>query len=189
MAARRSDGDLADGGRAMRLRVLRRTGMVAADIYAAYRARFGVDVRTPLADRRLVEFCVAVPEEQYMTNGQRRLLIRRAMAGRLPQRHAGRTDSEVFRRRPGSRRMSAERTALLTELEAFEADDLTSRILDLPRMRTLLEQWPRERPLETARRGPVPRPTGHGVGYRTLSALGPGELTEIDFRQNLYPEH
>ncbi len=146
-AARRPDGDLADGGRAMRLRVLRRTGMVAADIYAAYRARFGVDVRTPLADRRLVEFCVAVPEEQYMANGQPRLLIRRAMAGRLPQdtlaaRQRGLQAAAWFES------MSAERTALLTEVQAFEADGLTSRILDLPRMRTLLEQWPRERPVD-----------------------------------------
>ena len=146
-AARRPDSDLADGGRAMRLRVLRRTGMVATDIYAAYRARLGVDVRTPLADRRLVEFCVAVPEEQYMANGQRRLLIRRAMAGRLPQdtlaaRQRGLQAAAWFET------MSAERTALFTEVQAFEADGLTSRILDVPRMRTLLEQWPRERPVD-----------------------------------------
>lgn len=146
-AARRPHGDLADGGRAMRLRVLRRTGMFAAQIYAAYAARFGVDVRTPLADRRLVEFCLAVPEEQYMTNGQPRLLIRRAMAGRLPQ------DTLAARRRglqaaAWFESMSAERTALLAEVQAFEADGLTSQILDLPRMRTLLERWPRERPVD-----------------------------------------
>ncbi len=158
-AARGPHGDLADGGRAMRLRVLRRTGMVAAELYAAYRARFGVDVRTPLADRRLVEFCVAVPEQQYMANGQPRLLIRRAMAQRLPQ------DTLAPRRRglqaaAWFESMSAERTALLAEVKAFEADGLTSRILDLPRMRTLLEQWPRQRPLDaggvTLYRGQLP---------------------------------
>src|SRR5437764_5320960 len=85
LAARRPGRDLADGGRAMRLRVLRRTGMFAAQLYAADRDRFGVDVRTPFTDRRLVEFCMAVPEEQYMTHGQPRLLIRRAMARRLPR--------------------------------------------------------------------------------------------------------
>jgi asparagine synthase (glutamine-hydrolysing) len=160
-AARRPDRDLADGGRAMRLRILRRTGMVAAHIYAAYRTRFGVDVRTPLADRRLVEFCLAVPEEHHMTNGQPRLLIRRAMAGRLPPntlaaRERGLQAAAWFEN------MSAERTALLTEVEAFEADGLTSRILDLPTMRTLLEQWPQERPLD-----------GGGVArYRGQLALG-----------------
>jgi asparagine synthase (glutamine-hydrolysing) len=121
--------------------------MFAAQIYAGCRARFGVDLRTPLADRRLVEFCVAVPEEQYMTKGQQRLLIGRAMAGRLPQdtlaaRQRGLQASAWFES------MSAERTALLTEVQAFEAGGLTSRILDLPRMRTLLEQWPRERPVD-----------------------------------------
>jgi asparagine synthase (glutamine-hydrolysing) len=146
-ATRRRDGDLADGGRAIRLRILRRTGMFAAQIYAAYRDRFGVDVRTPLADRRLVEFCLALPEEQYMANGQRRLLIRRAMAGRLPpdtlaDRQRGLQAAAWFET------MSAERPALLAEVRTFEADNLASRILDLPRMRTLLEQWPRERPLD-----------------------------------------
>jgi asparagine synthase (glutamine-hydrolysing) len=145
--ARLPSGDLADGGRAMRVRVLRRTGMFASQLYAAYHARFGVDVRTPLADRRLVEFCMAIPEEQYMANGQPRLLIRRAMAGRLPKdtlaaRQRGLQAAAWFET------MSAERTALLAEVQAFEADGLASRILDLPRMRTLLEQWPRERPLD-----------------------------------------
>jgi asparagine synthase (glutamine-hydrolysing) len=69
------------------------------------------------------------------------------MAGRLPKdtlaaRQRGLQAAAWFET------MSAERTALLAEVQAFEADGLASRILDLPRMRTLLEQWPRERPLD-----------------------------------------
>jgi hypothetical protein len=35
----------------------------------------------PAFDRRLVEFCIGVPEDQYLRNGCDRWLIRRAMKG------------------------------------------------------------------------------------------------------------
>jgi asparagine synthase (glutamine-hydrolysing) len=47
-------------------------------------AGWGVDVRDPTSDRRLVEFCLAVPPDQYLRNGIRRALARTAFADRLP---------------------------------------------------------------------------------------------------------
>ena len=47
---------------------------------------FGLDLFDPTADRRLMEFCFAVPTEQYHNGPQDRWLIRRAMAGELPDR-------------------------------------------------------------------------------------------------------
>src|SRR5205085_7805954 len=46
--------------------------------------RFGVDVRDPLTDRRLVEFCLAVPIERLSAGGRLRGLARLALADRLP---------------------------------------------------------------------------------------------------------
>jgi asparagine synthase (glutamine-hydrolysing) len=43
-------------------------------------------IRDPTADRRVIEFCLSVPEEQYVRDGQERFLLRRAMAGILPDR-------------------------------------------------------------------------------------------------------
>ncbi|HEY2378008.1 MAG TPA: lasso peptide isopeptide bond-forming cyclase [Gemmatimonadaceae bacterium] len=47
-------------------------------------AAFGVEPRYPFFDRRLIEFCVGLPEEQKFGGGWPRLLFRRAMNGVLP---------------------------------------------------------------------------------------------------------
>lgn len=44
----------------------------------------GIEPRYPFFDRRLIEFCVALPEEQKLDNGWSRLILRRAMEGILP---------------------------------------------------------------------------------------------------------
>jgi asparagine synthase (glutamine-hydrolysing) len=47
-------------------------------------AAFGIEPRYPFFDRRLVEFCIAIPPEQKLANGWTRLILRRAMEGILP---------------------------------------------------------------------------------------------------------
>jgi asparagine synthase (glutamine-hydrolysing) len=48
-------------------------------------AAFGVEARYPFFDRRLIEFCLALPAEQKMSQGWNRLVFRRAMEGVLPR--------------------------------------------------------------------------------------------------------
>lgn len=48
-------------------------------------AAFSLDIRLPFFDRRLVEFCLAVPPEQKLFQGWTRYIFRRAMEGILPQ--------------------------------------------------------------------------------------------------------
>ena len=57
------------------------TALEVADKSAA---AFGVEPRYPFFDRRLIEFCVGLPEEQKFDRGWPRLLFRRAMDGILP---------------------------------------------------------------------------------------------------------
>ena len=45
---------------------------------------FGIEPRYPFFDRRLIEFCVGLPEEQKFGRGWPRFLFRRAMEGILP---------------------------------------------------------------------------------------------------------
>ncbi|MCC6457194.1 MAG: lasso peptide isopeptide bond-forming cyclase [Caldilineaceae bacterium] len=45
---------------------------------------FSIGVRFPFWDKRLVEFCLAVPPEQKMCRGWTRMIMRRAMDGILP---------------------------------------------------------------------------------------------------------
>jgi asparagine synthase (glutamine-hydrolysing) len=45
---------------------------------------FALDIRDPTMDRRVIEFCLAIPDHQYVREGNGRFLIRRAMEGMLP---------------------------------------------------------------------------------------------------------
>jgi asparagine synthase (glutamine-hydrolysing) len=47
-------------------------------------AAFGIELRFPFFDRRLVEFCIAIPPEQKLADGWTRLIQRRGMEGILP---------------------------------------------------------------------------------------------------------
>jgi len=48
-------------------------------------AAFSLEARYPFFDRRLVEFCLALPPEQKLHQGWSRVVMRRAMAGILPE--------------------------------------------------------------------------------------------------------
>ena len=47
-------------------------------------AGWGIEQRDPTADRRLIEFCLSVPMDQYLRGGITRALARTAFADRLP---------------------------------------------------------------------------------------------------------
>lgn len=47
-------------------------------------AGWGIDYRDPAADRKLIEFCLSVPTDQYLRGGVSRALARAAFADRLP---------------------------------------------------------------------------------------------------------
>jgi asparagine synthase (glutamine-hydrolysing) len=69
-------------------------------------AAFGVETRYPFFDRRVIEFCLGLPEEQKFAGGWPRLLLRRAMDGILPPEIQWRTTkanlSPNFHRRFGA---------------------------------------------------------------------------------------
>jgi asparagine synthase (glutamine-hydrolysing) len=67
-----------------------------------YNFSFGLEVRHPFYDRRLVEFCLTMPEEQRWRGDITRVMVRRAMKGMLPEsvlnRHTkGNFSSELVR--------------------------------------------------------------------------------------------
>ncbi|GAB4550738.1 MAG: lasso peptide isopeptide bond-forming cyclase [Pleurocapsa sp.] len=49
-------------------------------------ASFGIEPRYPFFDKRLMEFCLALPPEQKMYRGWTRIIMRRAMNGILPRK-------------------------------------------------------------------------------------------------------
>jgi asparagine synthase (glutamine-hydrolysing) len=100
-------------------------------------AAYGLEVRDPTQDRRLIEFCLAVPEDQYQRNGEDRWLIRRAMRGYLPEAVRLNTRRGLQAADLGER-VLAQRLEVEAALAQLQRHDLARQILDLPRMAGVL---------------------------------------------------
>lgn len=142
--ARAMAGDVGNtslAARDIRLAVLGRVD--SAMMLRAQRRRFGFIEVDPTADRRVIEFCLAIPGEQFVLGGEDRSLARRAMRGVLP-------DEVRLERRRGlqgadwSRHLAAARSEIAEEVERLERSPLGSACLDLPRLRRLLKDWPED---------------------------------------------
>jgi asparagine synthase (glutamine-hydrolysing) len=58
-------------------------------------AAFSIDVRHPFMDKRLVEWCLALPAKQKLSQGWSRIVMRRSMSGIVPEEirwRGGKTD-------------------------------------------------------------------------------------------------
>ena len=104
-------------------------------------AQFGVDYRDPTADRRLIEFCLSVPLEEYLCDGIPRSLARRAFADRLPaavsaERRRG------FQAADWHEGFAAARDDIRAEVDRIAACPAAAEVLDVERMRALVEDWP-----------------------------------------------
>ena len=122
----------------------------AADLLAKVRAGFQLDIRAPAFDRRIVEFCLGIPEDQYLRNGQDRWLIRRAMRGRLPnivinQKKTGAQAADWYPR------LTRVRHELAEEVKRLAQNPEVSSILDLERMTAILTNWSDRQPAEYTR--------------------------------------
>ena len=104
-------------------------------------AGWHVDIREPLADLRILEFCFAVPTEQFLREGTTRALARRALEDRLPK-------VVIEKRRSGMdgadwhERLTAARAQVAEELDRLAECPSAVRALDLSRLRRLVENWP-----------------------------------------------
>jgi len=111
------------------------------DRASVWKFRHQISVSDPTRDKRIVEFCLGVPDQQYCRHGQTRLLLRRTMSGRLP-------DSVVWNRKLGRQgadwmySFAAVRDEMADELERLWSSDAAARILDLDRMKGLFDRWP-----------------------------------------------
>jgi asparagine synthase (glutamine-hydrolysing) len=106
-------------------------------------AEWGLDLRDPTSDRRLLEFCLGIPTEEFLRNGVTRALARSAFADRLPQevvnaRYVG------YQSADWAEGLTAAREEARAELERLEACGLAAQLIDLPRMRRLIDNWPSE---------------------------------------------
>jgi asparagine synthase (glutamine-hydrolysing) len=144
-----------------------------ADWFAKLRANFGIDLRTPAFDRRLVEFCIGIPQDQYLRKGRDRWLIRRAMQGRLPDVVVSNTKKGV-QSADWFERLWRERYQIGAELKRLAENSDIASIIDLQRLMAILE----ERPGHGAQKGPV-LPQALGAAYFIENAQYCGNYATI----------
>jgi asparagine synthase (glutamine-hydrolysing) len=116
-----------------------------ADWYAKIRAHFGIDTRVPSLDRRLTEFCIGVPEEQFLRKGEQRWLIRRAMQGLLPASVLSNTKRGA-QAADWFQRLTRERRKIAAELNRLTSDAEVSSVIDLERLIGIVDSWPEREP-------------------------------------------
>lgn len=99
-----------------------------------------VECRYPFLDRRVIEYCVAMPPEQHRNRAWSRRLLRRAAASRIPAKIASRLDKtltipDLDRGVVGVADSLRERFAL------WRTDPTVGRYIDMDRMDDILQQW------------------------------------------------
>jgi asparagine synthase (glutamine-hydrolysing) len=102
-----------------------------------------IALRSPLSDRRLLEFTLTVPEPMFRRNGVARSFARRVLADRLPREildepRSGVTAPAWFRA------LGAQREDISRDLERMEASPLARRMIDIPRLKRLMDEWPKD---------------------------------------------
>ncbi|MEP7004356.1 MAG: asparagine synthase-related protein [Sphingomonas bacterium] len=124
---------------AIRLRALQRVDI--GNFGKGVLAGWGLDIRDPTADRRLVEFALALPVEHFLAGGAARGLTRQGLVERLPR-------SVLDEHRRGYQGagwhegLTKRRSHLLDEVAAIARCPEVTAILDMPRLHALVAEWP-----------------------------------------------
>ena len=123
--------------RQAQLHLFRLNSSLIGATWAEMGAAYTLEARDPTMDKRLIEFCLAIPQEQYRLNGQDRALIRRAMIGLLPDEvrlntRRGRQAADV------GHRLLAELPQVQALMAQLEVSELARTVLDLPKMQSVL---------------------------------------------------
>ena len=133
--------------REIRAKYLASDDAEGAELCRMARSTYGIDYRSPLQDRRLLEWCLSVPEEQYWRNGKPRWLMRRIMAGRLPEAVVGNRS----RGSPGADwhyQMTRQLPLIREQVEVLSGDADVAALIDFPRIRKMLDDWPKLTPVD-----------------------------------------
>jgi asparagine synthase (glutamine-hydrolysing) len=116
---------------------------LARDLRAMYPENSGYEMRDPHADRELLEFCLSVPEWLYRKDGVERWFARQVFADRLPpeilnEQRRGMQVPNWFDF------LNARKDAIAEEVERMEASPMTCRLIDVPRAKQLIAEWPKD---------------------------------------------
>lgn len=107
----------------------------AFEVHAGFYRHMGVEARYPFWDRRLVEFCLGLPADEKLSGGWSRLVLRRAMAGIVPEPVLARRDKLDFTVHL-ARGLTLHHRDQIEALFAKASDNLLAHYCDLGAART-----------------------------------------------------
>ena len=127
--------------RSRRLKIIENSGKLFDGIMKGYQKIYQVETLDPTTDQRLVEFCLKLPEEQFLRSGISKWLIRRAMTDKLPEevlwnKERGLQAADWYER------LRKAKPTILETLNRMEKSDLARHAIDLPRLRRLVDVMP-----------------------------------------------
>jgi asparagine synthase (glutamine-hydrolysing) len=148
-----------------RMRTIRRfdTGI----LFKGVQATLGFEVRDPTIDMRIVEYCLSIPEDQFLRAGQTRWLIRRAMRNLvtpvvLEERRRGLQEADW------PRFIAPHRTAFAADLREIAASPVAREVVDVQGLERLLEEWPSEWTISNMHAYMMMMPLGMATGRFVL---------------------
>ena len=164
---------IAVGTRRTQLRLLQDGHLVRdTELLAASGARHGLEYRYPLLDRRLLEFALGLPPEQFRRGGWGRWLMRHAGQSLLPPElcwRLGKADGHLLVV-PSNDVVKEEVSSVVRRaLEAGAASPARTRYVDMPRLLASLEA------------GPAASPREGKLRENALSILKPARSDELIF--------
>lgn len=133
-----------------------RSNEIGRDRRAAMLELYGFEMRFPLADARMIELCLNIPDEHYMREGRPRALQRDVIADRVPPAivenfKVGEQSPEWFDR------IDPQRETILKDIERIERSALASSMIDMQRLKRATEDWPATAEAADAREGELRR--------------------------------
>ncbi|MET4700009.1 asparagine synthase (glutamine-hydrolyzing) [Constrictibacter sp. MBR-5] len=124
----------------------------------------GCDLRDPLGDRRMVEFCLALPPELWQRDGRPRSFARDVLSDRVPPRVVN-EHKRGYQNGDWFHRLTQLRPVFMDELDRLEASPAARRMIDLPRLRAMAEDWPVDADAAMARATDMLDLFGRGIHY------------------------
>ena len=120
-----------------RIRALRRSDN--GSLLKGALARFGIDSRAPLGDRRVVEFSLRLPAEQLLARGVYQPLARQALRDRLPSEVLD-AEARGYQSADWLENVDPEEVRSMTDEIAQSAT--ASELVDVTKIRDALSHWP-----------------------------------------------
>lgn len=99
---------------------------------------YGVEKRDPTRDKRVIEFCINLPENQWVREGEERRFIRHAMEGYMPD--MVRLNSTVRGKQAADwmQRIKPEWAEVYKEMETIGDNELERKYLDITKIKRFL---------------------------------------------------